>query len=568
MSKNKLTLNSIKFLVPLKNDSEFYIQIKINNKEIHNSNNLKYSEKISNYKFEKVINLNSANIENIKFLVMIKDTNKEDNNFNCYLKNSCDIDSSFKNVVVDINNNDNAENERSSNLYNNANESVAIVFYNLVYYSDKSFFEYYSNQLRIIEEKENLIFNNESKESEKKNTMDKSSLSFMTKLLTYSDANNLDVMKNFVGNMRYPYYVNKFINDIITWKNYKNTLLFLLILTIFLSTNYFIYCVVILPILMIFIHFCFRNYIYETFCLYNTSFEYKDGIEFILTQMKAFNKFIIFYEDFMSCVNENSHYLFEDLYIEIVKLSLFTYVIFNLSYFATVINIELNFVCICFIWIFVLSNNEKIYLFFSFLSDLISNYYNKYSLFFMIKFVNYFKDIITHFAFRFIPFYSIYKKFEGRKEKLKDSSDLDIVKTISDNLKEISLENRGLIKDPLIYEPLKEQKSPKLLTFEIYENERWWVIISWQKKVLMNEVPLWSDIKQKQYIDKETCILPNSEYSWLSDWEIKITSNSDKDGWEYSNDFNSTFNSDPFGKFVRKRKWVRTAIKKDTVIYS
>ena len=38
----------------------------------------------------------------------------------------------------------------------------------------------------------------------------------------------------------------------------------------------------------------------------------------------------------------------------------------------------------------------------------------------MIKFANYFKDIITHFAFRFIPFYSIYKKFESRKEKMKE----------------------------------------------------------------------------------------------------------------------------------------------------
>ena len=80
MSRNRLVINSIKLLVPLKIESEFFIQLKVNSKEIHNTSIVKYVDKTSSYSFDKTFNISSSNIENIKF-VMMKKSSSDDENF-------------------------------------------------------------------------------------------------------------------------------------------------------------------------------------------------------------------------------------------------------------------------------------------------------------------------------------------------------------------------------------------------------------------------------------------------------------------------------------------------------
>ena len=55
--------------------------------------------------------------------------------------------------------------------------------------------------------------------------------------------------------------------------------------------------------------------------------------------------------------------------------------------------------------------------------------------------------------------------------------------------------------------------------------------------------------------------LLDNNYKWETDWKIEINENSDKNGWEYSEDFENNFEKYSRHKYVRRRKWVRYAIK-------
>ena len=55
--------------------------------------------------------------------------------------------------------------------------------------------------------------------------------------------------------------------------------------------------------------------------------------------------------------------------------------------------------------------------------------------------------------------------------------------------------------------------------------------------------------------------LLDKNYRWETDWKIEINENTDKNGWEYSKDFENKFEKYNRQKYVRRRKWVRYAIK-------
>ena len=56
-------------------------------------------------------------------------------------------------------------------------------------------------------------------------------------------------------------------------------------------------------------------------------------------------------------------------------------------------------------------------------------------------------------------------------------------------------------------------------------------------------------------------IFLSKEYEWYNDWSIELNQHSDQDGWEYAEKFNGIFGVDEIGMFVRRRKWIRYAIK-------
>jgi hypothetical protein len=60
------------------------------------------------------------------------------------------------------------------------------------------------------------------------------------------------------------------------------------------------------------------------------------------------------------------------------------------------------------------------------------------------------------------------------------------------------------------------------------------------------------------YFDKKKLELPGEEYEWKSLWGIEISTNTDKEGWEYAKSFDDDIwkNNDKDSS-VRRRKWIR-----------
>ena len=62
------------------------------------------------------------------------------------------------------------------------------------------------------------------------------------------------------------------------------------------------------------------------------------------------------------------------------------------------------------------------------------------------------------------------------------------------------------------------------------------------------------------YCDKNKIKLPGDEYEWKNEWEVEITNNTDKDGWEYSKNFdNDIWQINDKDCSVRRRKWIKYA---------
>ena len=106
-----------------------------------------------------------------------------------------------------------------------------------------------------------------------------------------------------------------------------------------------------------------------------------------------------------------------------------------------------------------------------------------------------------------------------------------------------------------------ENKLKQMLKYEIYEKERW-RIVTWSKDLKDEDGANWvkKGNNKNIFFDKNKLELPGKEYEWKSDWEVEISSNTDKEGWQYAN----TFDDDVWKKnrddcFVRRRKWIKYA---------
>ena len=111
---------------------------------------------------------------------------------------------------------------------------------------------------------------------------------------------------------------------------------------------------------------------------------------------------------------------------------------------------------------------------------------------------------------------------------------------------------------------ISKNSGNNLIKFELYENERWWVIAGWTKN-LMGMRPTWCRVdKPDEFCDKSKIFLPsdeNNKYQWSADWKIEINNGTDDNGWEYADDLESPFGKDDKYKYIRRRKWVRYANK-------
>ena len=110
----------------------------------------------------------------------------------------------------------------------------------------------------------------------------------------------------------------------------------------------------------------------------------------------------------------------------------------------------------------------------------------------------------------------------------------------------------------------EEKNDNNLVKYEIYENERFWMFVGWNKDLIFDESPTWYKAdKPQEFCDKNMVRLPGGDngYKWNSDWKIEKNNNSDENGWEYSKNFNDNFGKKKGKQNVRRRKWIRYAIK-------
>ena len=78
-----------------------------------------------------------------------------------------------------------------------------------------------------------------------------------------------------------------------------------------------------------------------------------------------------------------------------------------------------------------------------------------------------------------------------------------------------------------------------------YENERWHALTGFASIVIgySTDPYSWSDESGKHKRLKENVVLPCSMFSWISDWKVDYSTETDKDGWQYAFDFKSTFHA-------------------------
>ena len=105
------------------------------------------------------------------------------------------------------------------------------------------------------------------------------------------------------------------------------------------------------------------------------------------------------------------------------------------------------------------------------------------------------------------------------------------------------------------------------LEVSTYENERWFVGVGFSPSArLPTDRYHWSDDsgrthQRKDDLDKEA--LP-PDFRWSGEWRVFVDhpASTDPDGWTYASDFPSTYHAAKgMTSFVRRRKWIRQAVK-------
>jgi hypothetical protein len=285
----------------------------------------------------------------------------------------------------------------------------------------------------------------------------------------------------------------------------------------------------VLPLYLIFFHIKNKNNI-ENFIITRDNVDNQKNKNennlFLYKIMFVFNNIIKIFENIVEKII-NGKRVMTELYI---RTGIAFFANFCFFYFKFYRLINFKFIILFIIWFYVLRKNPSFYSFSVFLSNIIEE-----RTLFLTTNTNYYiyKTNLLNLFTILIPFYSLYHIYID--EYVDDSQ---------------------FVKDK------KELNNNDIIKYELYENERWWMFIGWNKNLISDESMIWYKVeKPKEYCDKNMVKLPgNNSYKWKDDWKVEININSDDNGWEYSNDFNSNFRKYDRHQYVRRRKWVRYAI--------
>ena len=380
----------------------------------------------------------------------------------------------------------------------------------------------------------------------------------LTKIKDIATFSNAENFQNFILNMRYPIFLLKIVLSMINWENYKNTLLFLVSFSfiIIYPRTFLFFC----PLLFIFIHFCFRKS-FANMIIDKSQINNIDGIDFISKIIDATNTSLKLFEDFISLLSKTEGLPAEELYLEICKIGALIFCLLSTDF---IFNINYLIVILIVTWMIFLYNNNHVYVFVMFMNvllmkRLVNPTITKFNVCFprTYSYVDSFVKRVIKMSFLVIPFFFIFKKLEEESIQTvgNDLREQNSFRKSDKNIKKLEISD--------IFDKLKESTQitdfGKNMKFCIFENERWWMIVGWAKNLVLNEAPLWSDVSMKRYVDKSTVLLPNDNYDWDGNWNIDLSTSSDNQGWEYASDFKSVFGPSSFGKYVRRRKWIRIA---------
>ncbi|KAK9455863.1 integral peroxisomal membrane peroxin-domain-containing protein [Dipodascopsis uninucleata] len=102
-------------------------------------------------------------------------------------------------------------------------------------------------------------------------------------------------------------------------------------------------------------------------------------------------------------------------------------------------------------------------------------------------------------------------------------------------------------------------------TYIVYENQRKWLGIGWTANLLAYERTAWTDEFLNECPGLDDFTLPDSEgtgmkWRWVdTQWRVD-DSNGDEEGWiYYDNTWKKPTKEDAFGKYTRRRRWIRNA---------
>lgn len=531
--KSKLLISTIKILVP-NFEKTFYLNIIINEDKT-------FKTKSMDFKKTNTVDINQVfELEGINSIDVIK--------FQIYEKSSIFSNALFKGEVRKNNLiKDEFSNQLVCFLSNNNQENCAVVYYN--YEVNPDLIETFDQNLKKLEEEQMLNAKNEQK-------------SYFGNLKELAKGENAENFSKFVHNMEYYRSVENWISDFINWRNSWKTLCIMLIYTY--SVMYWKISTVILPLVIIYLHVYNRDTM-QVFSHRDTKHDNLANMTLITKTIENTNLTINFYENILEALQHSDKKVYEEIYVNLLKMVVLN---FFIIYFRMV---SIQFILLVPLWSVILWKNPSFRAFVIFLINFIQKKFidSAHPSGHFARFVNVTKKVF----FTVIPFANIVRKvYKIRNEIITNSGmrkstggkgfkEVFESTCISEVDSDVLQGHKTVVFSNDLNGSLKNSNSQELLKFELYENERWWMFVGWAKNLIMNERPLWSDISGKNYMDKNSVFLPNSDYQWMGDWKVEATDNCDAQGWEYASDFNSDFGSKPLGKYVRRRKWVRYAKK-------
>ncbi|KAK9365426.1 integral peroxisomal membrane peroxin-domain-containing protein [Lipomyces kononenkoae] len=168
---------------------------------------------------------------------------------------------------------------------------------------------------------------------------------------------------------------------------------------------------------------------------------------------------------------------------------------------------------------------------------------------------------------RLMSFYLTGLDFSRRKRGPSHALEVPIVPTATQSYSTSLAEDvvHGIHQRPYNAQNPSKHGDGVRFTYVVYENQRKWLGIGWTANLLAYERTPWTDEFLNECPSPEEFTLPDAEgtgmrWKWVDhQWHVD-ESNGDEEGWlYYDNTWKKPSKEDAFGKYTRRRRWIRNA---------